>query len=195
MPPLLVEPAISRAKFDREIATYRDLENDYIRRGWWLVKAEFPEVFVVFGNSRLRPSSVMFGVIINFTNYDLWPPSVRIVDPFTQIPYTKLEIPVKLFRKVAVVDPQPDQPQWQLVPDLLQAHALEDIPFICLPGIREYHEHPAHSGNSWFLHRASGAGSLYFILDVLYRYGVKPIAAYKYQIQLQFGLDEESISE
>lgn len=46
----LVDPAVSRAKFDRELAQYRALEDDYLRRGWWLLKAEFPEVFAVFAS-------------------------------------------------------------------------------------------------------------------------------------------------
>ena len=34
-----VDPAVSRAKFEREIAEYRSFEADYRARGWFLVKA------------------------------------------------------------------------------------------------------------------------------------------------------------
>lgn len=66
--PLLVDPAVSRAKFARELAEYRSLEDDHLRRGWWMLRREYPEVFVVFANAQLKPPAVIFGVIIDFTN-------------------------------------------------------------------------------------------------------------------------------
>ena len=52
-------------------------------------------------------------------------------------------------------------------------------PFICIPGIREYHNHPAHTGDSWLLHRRDGEGTLGFIVDKLYEYGISGIACYQ----------------
>lgn len=43
---LLVDPAVSRAKLEREVMEYRRLQDQYIRRGWWLVTADYPEVFL-----------------------------------------------------------------------------------------------------------------------------------------------------
>ena len=37
-----VDPAVSRAKFAREITDYLSLEADYSARGWFLVKADWP---------------------------------------------------------------------------------------------------------------------------------------------------------
>ena len=48
-----VDPAVSRAKFDREIAEYRILEADYRTSGWFLVKADWPVVVVVLPRTRL----------------------------------------------------------------------------------------------------------------------------------------------
>ena len=179
---LLVDPAVSRAKFDRELGAYRQLEDEYLGRGWWVLKAQFPEVFVVFGTPRVRPPAVVFGAVLDFTNYDLWPPSVRLVDPFTRAPYRSKEIPSQLKRRIPLPTPPELAAQGiQQVQEqpLMQAHDPDDIPFLCLPGVREYHDHPAHTGDSWLLHRGRGEGTLYNLLNHLYHYGVEPVAAYQ----------------
>ena len=72
---------------------------------------------------------------------------------------------------------------------------------ICLPGIREYHEHPAHTGDAWLLHRGKGGeGSLGFIVDKVYDYGILPINAFHLQLNIkiptiQLGMDINSIPE
>lgn len=187
-----VDPVVSKAKFDREIANYRQIEDVYIQRGWYLLKATFPEVFVVFAAHQLTPAPVVFGVRLDFTDFDFKPPSVRIVNPFSGIPYLAKELPdpAKLFRKGTA----PNQPiqipqapgvmlQLQPMQQLVQSHDPEAIPFLCLAGVREYHEHPAHTGDNWLLHRAKGEGTLYHILSVLSKYGIDPIK------KLSLGLD------
>ena len=214
----LVDPRVSRQKFDREVAQYRQLQDDYIRRGWWMVKADFPTIFVVFGSNKGLFRTVVFGVTIDFTNYDLWPPSVQLVDPFTMVPYKTKELPSPLLRRVAGPQPptpvvaaptsptspptSPTGPTTQAagatptaVPAVVSVQAIaqswgaEEIPFICLPGIREYHNNPAHTGDSWLLHRGRGAGSLHFILDQLYKYGVQPLAL-SMQVQVSYQAQE-----
>lgn len=201
--PLLVDPNVSRAKFERELLEYRLQEDEYLRRGWWLLKAEFPEVFVVFANPKLKPvAAVIFGAVINFENYDLWAPSVKLVDPFTREPYKYNELPTKLLRRKIIQQPAPagmpnTRPgqMLQIAQDtpLMMAHSPEEIPFLCLPGIREYHEHPGHSGDSWLLHRNSGEGTLYFILDNLYQYGVLPINSFGIQMQITLNQGEPPV--
>jgi hypothetical protein len=202
---MLVDPAISRMKFEREIAEFRKLEDDYISRGWWMLKAEFPEVFVVFAVSKVKPPSVAFGALLDFTNYDLWSPSVKLVDPFTCKPYSWAELPTRLPR---LVQPQIDpalvaqfagqniqveaEAQFAL---LMQSHEPNNpnaVPFLCMPGVREYHAHPGHSADEWLLHRGKGEGTLLFILDKLHQYGVLPITGYQLQLKIhvngfQFG--------
>jgi len=190
---LLVDPVVSRAKFDRELALYREIQDSYVRQGWWLIKAEFPEVFVVFASSRAKPPVVVFGVLLDFENYDLWPPSVRLVDPFTRVPYKANELPVQLVRRMPTQGTNEPtgqtntqaQPQLQVI---AQSHGPEDIPFLCIPGVREYHQHPAHSGDSWLTHRGKGEGTLHFLLERLYSYGVQSV---RVQVQVQFGLIHE----
>jgi len=97
--PLLVEPAVSRAKFEREVAQVRALADDLANKGCWLAKADFPEAFLVFGTPKMKPPVVAFGALFDFTNYDLWPLSVRLVDPFTRAPYKAKELPTPLPRR------------------------------------------------------------------------------------------------
>jgi len=178
-----VDPEVTRAKFDREIAQFRELEADYRLRGWFLVDAKFPDVFVILAAPQLKPPAIVTGVHINYSNYDALPPSVRLIDPFTFRPYTAQELPVALNKRVAlgaVAANGHESPNFQMVgaQALMQHYGPDTIPFLCIAGVREYHEHPAHTGDAWELHRAAGAGKLVRILDVIYRYGVEPIAQY-----------------
>lgn len=185
---LLVDPQVSKAKFERELAEYRKNEDDHLHRGWWMLRAEFPEVFIVFGAPKVRPPTVVFGALLNFANYDLWPPSVKLVDPFTRVPYKANELPTVLKRQTTAAAPAQLAAQGfsmvQQEQQLMVAHNPEDVPFLCIPGVREYHEHPAHSGDSWLLHRGTGEGNLYFLLDQLYKYGVEPIIDYQVGLQV-----------
>lgn len=180
---MLVDPVVSRAKFDREIAEYRVLEKQHMARGWWMLEAEFPTVFVVFATPKLQPPAVVFGAELDFTNYDFWPPSVRLVDPFTRVPYTQVELPSQLFRRVLQPVGNAMVPAAQ---PLMQAHAANDVPFLCIAGTRQYHQHPGHTGDSWLLHRGTAEGTLFFLLEKLYRYGVEPISTWGLQFKPVF---------
>ncbi len=121
---------------------------------------------------------VAFGAELDFTNYDLWPPSVRVVNPFTREPYTLETLPPIVRTRVDPIQgPVAD-------PVLMFQENGEGEPFICMPGVREYHNHPAHTGDSWLLHRSSGAGSLFHILDKLHEFGVKPFGGYQFGIHI-----------
>jgi hypothetical protein len=65
-----------------------------------------------------------------------------------------------------------------MVDKLMQDYGPESVPFLCLPGTREYHDHPGHSGDAWELHRPAGAGRLVRILEIIDTYGVRPISGY-----------------
>ena len=65
---------------------------------------------------------------------------------------------------------------------LMQAYGDDDIPFLCIEGVREYHEHPAHSGDKWESHRISGAGRLIRLVRVISKYGLEPIESFEVQM-------------
>lgn len=189
------DPAVSRAKFDRELAEYNALSQTYRQRGWLLLKAEYPEVLVAFAAPQTNPLTLVLGVALDYTNYDAAPPSVRIVHPLTGKPFRANELPTRLDRSLPAQNftPAPGAPQlvFQQAQPYMQAHKEDEIPFLCMAGVREYHDHPAHNGDLWELHRTDGAGRLVRILEVISRYGIEPIAGYRVQMQpvisLNFG--------
>jgi hypothetical protein len=174
----LIDPAVSRAKFDREVAAYHEQAATYRARGWLLLDTTYPHVLIAFAKEG-RPPMIVFGAQIDFTNYDFWPPSVVLVDPLSGTPYTAGTVPVGLVRLVGT----PRRPE--LFP-LLQATSPDAVPFVCLPGIREYHEHPAHTGDSWLRRRGRGEGTLYFIVSQLSKYGLDAVTP---QFQMNFSIN------
>jgi hypothetical protein len=187
----LVNPDIVRAKFDRELERCRSAEIELRRRGCWIISAQFPVVTVAFVSSQLRPPTVLFTTVIDFTNYDIWPPSVRLINVFTGEPLLARDVPVAMTfsRRVPVALPPgiplpPGAGQLFAEQPLLISHSPDEAPFFCFPGVREYHDHPAHSGDSWLLHRGTQEGTLYFIIDNLYRYGVEPIKGFQIGFQI-----------
>lgn len=169
--PPLVDPAVTRIKFEREIRNYRTMESEYQRRGWLLLRAEYPEAVVLFAAPQLAPPPLLVGVVINFINYDFWPPSVRFVNPFTLARLRGSEMPIQLLKRV------PGDPPVQ---HLIQQHA-DQVPFLCVRGVREYHHHPFHSNNPWLAQRGAAAGTLYDILNIIWLHGVVPIKHYAVQ--------------
>ena len=202
--PQVVDPGVSQAKFDREVAAYRELEVTYRKRGWLLLDAKFPEVLVAFAATKLRPAPIVAAVVMDFTDYDLRPPSVRFVDPFTREKLLASNVPFQMYRRPPMPGVPPEaiaafmqQGGIQLSP-LLQSNRQDDYPFLCLPGVREYHDNPAHTGDSWLLHRGSGEGSLAFILEKIWTYGVMPISGYQVQLlmpNIALGMTLQGISE
>ena len=189
--PQFVDPAVSRRKFDMEIAEFRSHADEYRRRGWFLAEAEFPHALVILATAKTQLISILCGVWFDYSNYDAAPPSVRLVHPLTREPYKWSELPTRLPRMPAppaageaaqalaqgVAQAQPVVP----IP-LMQAHGDDDIPFLCLAGVREYHEHPAHSGDHWLSHRTFGAGRLVRLLEVISKYGLETIHGFEVQM-------------
>ena len=172
-----VDPVVSRAKFDREITEYRSIEDDYRARGWLLVKAEWPVVVVVLASKKTNPPTIVTAIQFDYTNYDAEPPSVRFIEPFSGQFLAKKEIPILLLRML----PEPEMPvpgaaEGPQVEDLLAAHSPDDPPFLCIAGVKEYHDHPGHTGDPWELHRPAGEGRLVRLLEVISKYGLEPIA-------------------
>jgi hypothetical protein len=170
--PKYVDPEVSRIKFAAEIDQFKSLRDIYIKRGIWLLKDDYPFALFAFAKA-LIPAAVIFGAMIDFTDYDLHPLSVKLVNPFTQIPLKGTEVLTHFMRLVPASGANPAAP-----PTSLLAIHSNNEPFICLPGLREYHDHPAHTGDSWLLHRGKGEGTLNFVVDKLHHYGVEGVSGY-----------------
>ena len=175
-----IDPEISRKKFQHEVDQFIALTDSYRRRGIILLKDNFPEIVLSFSAVKLKPAIHSFAVLLNFENYDIEPISVRFVDPFTfeLLPVT----PNPLFRKNIKTD-------GSIEPLALAQQDTTGLPFVCIPGVREYHNHPAHSGDSWLLHRkVDGEGTLGFIIEALYRYGILAIDSFQVQAMVNVNM-------
>jgi len=98
-----------------------------------------------------------FKARFDLTDYDLRAPSLEFRDPWTDVLLTY----ATMLRAIEYEH----QRQAHLV--LLDDHPVTHKPFLCLRGVREYHEHPQHSGDSWLLYRAEM--SLFAIIMSLWR--------------------------
>jgi hypothetical protein len=175
----LLDDRVARRKFERQISDYRVMEAEYRKRGWFLLDATFPRVFVAFSAPHVALRPVLFGTVVDFTNHDYWPLSVRFVDPFTLTPLTIQDMPpMTRFRQEA---------DGRLMPEsLLVAHA-DQRPFLCIKGVREYHEHPFHSNDPWLPYRNSGVGTLVHVLEIIHRHSILPLSLNIQVQQVHFG--------
>lgn len=86
--PLLVNPAVTQRKVQLMLEAWEQQADLYRRRGWIMLRAEGTEVEVAFV-SRISISTgplsvISVAILVDFSNYDLWPPSVRFIDPQTR---------------------------------------------------------------------------------------------------------------
>jgi hypothetical protein len=170
-----VDPEVTQQKFTEELAKYSSAKEHYRKMGVLLLEESYPNLYFGFVAPSLSPAPIIFAVKINFDNYDVQPLSVKFVHPLTFQPMLMSQMHTRLPRKLEN-SPLPHY--------LLQSHN-DAPPFFCIPGVREYHDHTFHTGDSWFLYRKKGGeGSLCFILDNLQLYGTSHIRAYQFQIQL-----------
>lgn len=176
----VVQPEVSRTKFDNEVSEYRKLEDEWRKKGVICLNIEFPIIQLVFIAHQLKPPSVAFAVSIDFNNYDVDPPSIVFINPFSGKPITTKEMNVGFFqlskKDLPVPEGQPKVVQNIMQPILMGAP--DDYPFLCIPGVREYHKHPAHTGDSWLLYRNKGEGKLGFLIDQLYNHSIPFVKSY-----------------
>lgn len=182
---MFVDPVVCRAKFRRELDQFKVQQSAYHQRGVWLLDDTFPEIFLVLMSVRSAPLSAVFGVVINFENYDIEPASVQLVHPVTRQPLRYLDLPHGMPRLRMGPDRQPatDTDGNILFDTLVQAEDPQRPGFICLQGVREYHAHPAHTGDSWWLHRGTGVGRLAYLINILATYGIDTVMGLRFQIQ------------
>jgi hypothetical protein len=151
---------VTQRKFERELERWDANADAYRRRGWVMLAREDLSVDIAF-TAKVSllgqvASVVAAAVRINFANYDLWAPSVTFIDLAEG---TSEAPPMRAITQTA------DGPRDLLI----DRHPLTELPFLCVPGTREYHSHPQHSGDDWLLHRTTGAGRLLPLCDLLWR--------------------------
>ncbi|HMJ69742.1 MAG TPA: putative metal-binding protein [Cyclobacteriaceae bacterium] len=178
----VTDPEVTRKKFEQEVRKFRAVEQQYRTKGILIQNIQFPKIQFAFCSTKLQPNIIGYSVLLDFTNYDTEPPSIKFVNPFTNGKLKREEIPFAFLQFKS-----PFQHQ-----DLIQGGGTMDI-FFCIPGVREYHQHPAHSGDSWLLYRGKGEGTLLFILDQLYLHSLSTIRGFLLQPITKMQLHQEFI--
>jgi hypothetical protein len=159
--PVLVDPRVSRAKFEREVGNLLSPVVDVRSRGWIVESAVYPTLRVTFLTAHLDFPFAEFTAEMDFTNYDVVPPSVKLLHPVTLQPMRAFGYQLTERGVMNIV---------------VGGHPETGLPFVCLPGVREYHTHPEHDGDSWDLYRARGDGRPFVVLDRLWKFCVRPAA-------------------
>jgi hypothetical protein len=173
--PGVVDPRVVKAKVAREFDSWERNSDAYRRRGWFMLSRDDVVVDVGFmgavplGNTALDLLAAV--VRFDYSDFDVRPPSVRFIDPRTGDD----RIPV-----VRALTPTPDGPRDLL----LNEHPERHRPFLCVPGVREYHEHPQHSGDLWELHRGGGEGSLAALCDLIWRTMAQNVIGFNVGVQV-----------
>ncbi len=159
----LVDVEVTRRKVQRELELWK-ANSGHQERGWLLLTYDdmVPLIDVAFlakiatsAGAGLLPI-VVCAIRLTYENYDLWPPSLTFIDVFSRQP-TKPHVRAFLAT--------PEGPRDVLI----DGHPTTNHPFLCLPGIREYHSHPQHTGDDWLLHREAHEGSISTICDRIWR--------------------------
>lgn len=88
-------------------------------------------------------SAQAFKARFDLTDYDLRAPSLEFRDPWT-------DAPLPYGTMLRALEYEKDRQAHHV---LLGDHPTTHQPFLCMRGIREYHEHPQHSGDDWLLYR------------------------------------------
>jgi hypothetical protein len=180
-----LDPSVSRNKFQKELSRLRSQSATLQSRGIFIVgETVYPSIDFLFVPRQALGVAVQvprtaLGIILpqsqvqaveipslagrafvahfDLSDYDLAPPSIEFRDPWTK---AVLDFPT-MFR---ALEYEKQRGAHQV---LLGDHPTTHKPFLCLRGVREYHDHPQHSGDDWLLYR--GQMSLFSIVMSLWR--------------------------
>jgi hypothetical protein len=189
-----LDPAVARRKFERELKRAEAQRTTLGHWGCFVVGATYPHVDAVFvprKSMRLSLSAApqrskgrvrmagreqqfsvhdipmlaarAFGIRVDLTDFDQRPPGVSFRDPFTWEPLPFALLPLG----------QHLDEQGKAMQVVLDSHPVTKLPFLCMRGIREYHEHPQHTGDDWVLYR--GHYGLFSVLSTVWRTCVEQV--------------------
>lgn len=177
-----VDPEVTKKKFQDELRAFEESEDEFRRLGIVCTERNAISISLIFCSPHLRPVGILFCVKIDYTNWDIEPPSVQFIDPFNREPLLRRDLSIKLIQVLPQVKSiNGINPQQQM--DLLQGLP-DQPPFICMPGVKQYHDHLWHSGDSWWLYRNRGEGKLVTLIRQLYRHSILQINSYGIQLNV-----------
>lgn len=173
-----VDPIVTKSKFKNEIDNYIKNEHLYRNLGVICTGINFEEnsIMLLFAASNLKFNPIVFSILIDYSNWDVEPPSVKFINPFSHELLKRNEIHIQFYQKKnEIVRILPNGSIAE--PDILQGSP-DAVPFLCIPGVKEYHDHPAHTGDFWMLLREKGEGKLCTLIEQIYNHSINQIGGY-----------------
>lgn len=152
-----VDRQVAQAKFARELDILDAHEATLSGRGMWVRNRRFPFVDVMF--TAQKPLRIFdrkgglvvpilgarsFGARFDLEDFDLTAPSVTFREPGDW----RVMQPGGLAGYLEIAGEQKR---------VLLLHPIHKRLFLCVQGVREYHEHPDHTNDDWLSHRQEGA--------------------------------------
>jgi hypothetical protein len=185
-----VDPEVCEEKFHRQVELLQSRADVLRGLGCYVVRTAFPQIdavvmplqFAGFGvqlESRSRGGIILpngpatgpgqfgimthsqftrenaFGVRFTLDDFDVRAPSVTFHHPASWELLPHQQIP----QAIHIVDGA----GFNLIHD---KHPTVNVPFFCMQGVREYHEHPQHTGDDWILYRGT---TVFALLTTLIR--------------------------
>jgi hypothetical protein len=139
----MIDAEVSRLKFARALAVVDGGAADLVAGSKWeVVGRTYPIFEVVWTHPR---SGRRVGFRFFFEDWDAIAPSLELFDPASGTPLTWGQWPKNI---------------WSVGNE----HPLTKKPFLCLRGIREYHDHPSHLGDSWAALRGLDSYSMIYLV-------------------------------
>jgi hypothetical protein len=148
-----VDIEVSKLKFDREKEMLLGSAKAFAdANGWEIVQLEYPILSVLFTNATTKRR---LGFRFQCDQWDDLPPSLTLFEPTSP----QQELPWDKWPKAG----------WNAA----ASHKNYTKPFLCLPGIREYHAHENHLTDHWENLRGKDSYALRYIVErVRQKFGV-----------------------
>lgn len=180
----LVAREVTEAKVAAHLNAWHEHADAYRERGWLLLKAAGTAIEIGFvAPNAVAPFRIMpVAIRLEYDNYDIWPPSLTFIDPLTGQPAPP---PIPAHKREGEV----------LRQLIVAGHPETGLPFLCLPGIREYHRHPQHSGDDWLRYRAQGMGAPAVICEWIWQYMTGVVTGIGINIGVSLNVHAGELSE
>lgn len=138
-----MDPSVSHLKFKSAVEALEGEASGFVAaKGWEIVSNTYPILAVVLHHPR-SGRAVEFRFACD--SWDELPPSLSLHDPADGRELT--------------------WPEWPRGGWAVGEHPGTRKPFLCLPGIREYHSHPSHINDKWEGYLLRGSFRIQDIVD------------------------------
>jgi hypothetical protein len=129
-----MHPELSRGLFEEQIQKILRNTDLLLDRGWLFLEWEYPWLAIAVRHRNTRKIRVFK---FKFNDWDDVPPSLKLVDA-----ETGEDLPGNMW-------PTGNQSYWHSGGWISSAGITTTLPFMCMPGIREYHTHQSHTSDHW----------------------------------------------